>query len=127
MASRSDPRPAITTDTSPLILLDRLRRLNVNRLFTARCDQQFRLELTGGTIHSKIKDHSNDQEHDQAVPKRSVIGIGGGKNYTLNDPASDHHEFLSASNRASGRYRGFGRELGSQSNQRISGRKRLGR
>ena len=106
--SSADVGDQLTPDTSPLILLDRLTRLDVNRLFTARCDQQFRLELTGGMIHSKVKDHSNDQEHDQAVPKRSVIGIGGGKNYTLYDPASDHLEFLSASNRASGRSRGFG-------------------
>ena len=106
--SSADVGDQLTPDTSPLILLDRLTRLDVNRLFTARCNQQFRLELTGGTIHSKVKDHSNNQEHDQAVPKRSVIGIGGGKNYTLYDPASDHLEFLSASNRAIGRSRGFG-------------------
>ena len=106
--SSADVGDQLTPDPSPLILLDRLTRLDVNRLFTARCDQQFRLELTGGTIHSKVKDHSNNQEHDQAVPKRSVIGIGGGKNYTLYDPASDHLEFISASTRASSRSRGFG-------------------
>ncbi len=106
--SSADVGDQLTPYTSPLILLDRLTRLDVNRLFTARCDQQFQLELTGGNIHSKVKDHSNDQEHDQTVPKRSVIGIGGGKNYTLYDPASDHLEFLSASNRARGRSRGFG-------------------
>lgn len=106
--SSADVGDQLTPDTSPLILLDRLTRLDVNRLFTARCDQQFRLELTGGNIHSKVKDHSNDQEHDQAVPKRSVIGIGSGINYTLYDPASDHLEFLSANNRVSSRPRGFG-------------------
>ena len=53
-------------------------RLDVNRLFTARCRRQFRLELSGGSIQSHVKDHAGEQQSEQAVPKRSVIGIGGG-------------------------------------------------
>ena len=94
--------------TSPLILLDRLTRLDVNRLFTARSGRQFRLQLTGGQIHSKVKDHIGEEQRDQAVPKRSVIGIGSGENYTVYDPASDHIEFLSVAGRSGRSNLGFG-------------------
>ena len=94
--SSADVDDHLTPETSPLILLDRLTRLDVNRLFTARCQQQFRLELTGGSIHSTVKNHNAEYENDLAVPKRSVIGIGGRSNYTLYDPATDHISFLSA-------------------------------
>ena len=106
--SSADIGDRLTPDTSPLILLDRLTRLDVNRLFTARCRKQFRLDLTGGSIHSNVKDQSTEQENDQTVPKRSVIGIGGGKDDTLYDPASDHIEFLSADQKPARRARGFG-------------------
>ena len=46
-----------------------------------------RPELSGGSIQSHVKDHAGEQQSEQAVPKRSVIGIGGGKHYTLYDPA----------------------------------------
>ena len=85
--------------TSPLILLDRLTRLDVNRLFTERSGRQFRLTLTGGQIQSRVKDHAREQMHEQQVPRRSVIGVGSGVHYTLYDPASDHIEFCSAMDR----------------------------
>ncbi len=94
--------------TSPLILLDRLTRLDVNRLFTARSGRQFRLQLTGGQIRSKVKDHANEQLHEQPVPKRSVIGVGSGANYTIYDPASDHIEFLSVASRSGSSNKGKG-------------------
>ena len=43
-------------DSSPLLLLDRLTRMEVNRLFTARSGQQFSIELTGGGIESQVRD-----------------------------------------------------------------------
>ena len=91
-----------------MILLDRLTRLDVNRLFTARSGQQFRLQLTGGQIQSKVKDHAGEEQRDQAVPKRSVIGIGSGENYTVYDPASDRIEFLSVAGRSGRSNLGFG-------------------
>ena len=94
--------------TSPLILLDRLMRLDVNRLFTARSGRQFRLSLTGGQIRSRIKDHAREQLQEQSVPRRSVIGIGSGADYTLYDPASDHTEFLSVDGRFRNSKFGFG-------------------
>ena len=94
--SSADVGDQLTEETSPLILLDRLTRLDVNRLFTARSQRQFRLELTGGELQSHVKDHAGESDHQQAVPKRSVIGIGGHQHYTVYDPATDRIEFLSA-------------------------------
>jgi hypothetical protein len=106
--SSADVGDPLQETTSPLILLDRLTRLDVNRLFTARSGRQFRLQLTGGQIQSKVKDHAGEKQRDQAVPKRSVIGIGSGENYTMYDPASDHIEFLSVAGRSGRLNLGFG-------------------
>ena len=106
--SSADVGDQLLETTSPLILLDRLTRLDVNRLFTARSGRQFHLQLNSGTIQSKVKDHAGEEQQEHTVPKRSVIGIGSGANYTLYDPASDQIEFLNASSR-SGRFNlGFG-------------------
>ena len=92
-ASSADVGDQLTPQTSPLILLDRLTRLDVNRLFTAHSGAQFRLELTGGAILSQVKDHAGVQQREQPVPRKSVIGIGREACYTLYDPASDQVEF----------------------------------
>lgn len=84
--SSADIGDRLTEDTSALVLLDRLTRLDVNRLFTARCRRQFRLELSGGSVQSHVKDHAGEQQSEQAVPKRSVIGIGGGGNTPSTTP-----------------------------------------
>lgn len=112
-ASSADVGDKLTADTSPLILLDRLTRLDVNRLFTAHGGQQFRVKLTGGAIQSEVKDHAGVHQGDQAVPKRSVIGIGQQASYTLYDPATDLVEFMqagrsSATTKPQGK--GFGQE-----------------
>ena len=92
--SSADIGDRLTSETSPLILLDRLTRLDVNRLFTARSGQQFRLELTGGAIHSHVKDTAGEQQQEQTVPRRSVIGIGQGAAFSLYDPATDRLDFM---------------------------------
>ena len=97
----------LTSETSPLILLDRLTRLNVNRLFTARSTKQFHLELTGGGINSQVKDLNGKREQQQEVPKRSVIGIGAGLNYTLYDVGSDKTHFLTAGSKTNPKGKGF--------------------
>lgn len=94
--SSADIGDRLTSETSPLILLDRLTRLDVNRLFTARSGQQFRLELTGGAIQSHVKDTAGEQQQEQAVPKRSVIGIGQGAAFSLYDAATDRLDFMRA-------------------------------
>ena len=106
--SSADVSDRLTEDTSALVLLDRLTRLDVNRLFTARCQRQFRLELSSGSIQSHVKNHAGEQQSEQAVPKRSVIGIGWGRHYTLYEPASDHIEFRIAGDPSHASGRGFG-------------------
>jgi hypothetical protein len=86
----------LTPDSSPLLLLDRLTRMDVNRLFTARSGRQFRLELSGGGIESNVRDLEGQRHQQQSVPQRQVIGIGSGIHYTLYDPGSDRLDFLSA-------------------------------
>ena len=94
-------------NSSPLLLLDRLTRMEVNRLFTARSGQQFRLELSGGGIQSQVRDLEGERHQQQSVPKRQVIGIGAGVHYTIYDPGSDRLDFLTAGSRPQQRARGF--------------------
>ena len=94
-------------DSSPLLLLDRLTRMEVNRLFTARSGQQFSIELTGGGIESQVRDLEGQRHQQQSVPKRQVIGIGAGVHYTIYDPGSDRLDFLTAGSRPQQRGRGF--------------------
>ena len=94
-------------DSSPLLLLDRLTRMDVNRLFTARSGQQFRLELSGGGIESQLQDLEGQRHHQQSVPRRQVIGIGAGIRYTLYDPGSDRLDFRIAGSKPQQRARGF--------------------
>ena len=94
-------------NSSPLLLLDRLTRMEVNRLFTARSGQQFRLELSGGGIESQVRDLEGERHQQQSVPQRQVIGIGTGIHYTIYDPGSDRLDFLSAGSKPQQRARGF--------------------
>ncbi len=94
-------------NSSPLLLLDRLTRMEVNRLFTARSGQQFRLELSGGGIESQVRDLEGQRHQQQSVPQHQVIGIGAGIHYTIYDPGSDRLDFLSAGSRPQQRARGF--------------------
>ena len=94
-------------NSSPLFLLDRLTRMEVNRLFTARSGRQFRLELTGGGIDSQVRDLEGQRHHQQSVPPRQVIGIGAGVHYTIYDPGSDRLDFLIAGSNPQQRARGF--------------------
>jgi hypothetical protein len=94
-------------DSSPLLLLDRLTRMEVNRLFTARSGQQFSIELTGGGIESQVRDLEGQRHQQQSVPQRQVIGIGAGVHYTIYDPGSDRLDFLIAGSKPQQRARGF--------------------
>lgn len=105
--SSADVGDQLMETSSPLKLLDRITRLDVNRLFTARSARQFRLKLTGGSITSRVKDHVGEQMQEQAVPNRSIIGIGAGENYTLYDPATDHIAFMRVPDHVSHAVRGF--------------------
>ncbi len=97
----------LTPETSPLILLDRLTRLDVNRLFTAHSTKQFHLELAGGELNSQVKDLNGERQYQQKVSKQSIIGIGAGPNYTIYDVGSDKTQFLSAGGQCNTSGNGF--------------------
>ena len=73
----------LTLEATPLTLLDRLTRLQLNRLFTARSKQQFPLELKEGIVNSEIEDLNGNRKNEQKVPQKAVIGIGAGKKIIL--------------------------------------------
>ena len=105
--SSKDVGDILTMQTPPLTLLDRITRLNVNRLFTARSKQQFHLELTDAVVDSKVKDLNGKRNQEHTLPKRAVIGIGAGANYTLYDVGSDQTHFLTVGDVTKSRGRGF--------------------
>lgn len=105
--SSADVGDSLGTDCSPLLLLDRLTRMEVNRLFTARNGQQFCIELTGGGIQSHVQDLEGERPQRQEVPRRKVIGVGCGLHYTLYDPGSDRIAFRTVGQQPGSGRRGF--------------------
>ena len=109
--SSKDVGDDLTLDTPPLTLLDRLTRLQVNRLFTARSTHQFHLELTEGIVHSEVQDLAGNHKKEQKVPQKAVIGVGAGKNYTLYDVGTDNTQFVRAGYQLEKKKNGFGLHL----------------
>lgn len=105
--SSADVGDRLGPESSPLLLLDRLTRMDVNRLFTARSGEQFCVELAGGGIASTVRDLAGERQLEQAVPQRKVIGIGSGPRYTLYDPGNDRITFRSVGQQVGSRGRGF--------------------
>jgi hypothetical protein len=105
--SSADVGDCLGPESSPLLLLDRLTRMDVNRLFTARSSQQFCVELAGGGIASTVRDLAGERQLQQVVPQRKVIGIGGGLRYCLYDPGSDRIAFRRVGQQPGFRGRGF--------------------
>lgn len=105
--SSADVGDWLGPESSPLLLLDRLTRMDVNRLFTARSGEQFCVELAGGGIASTVRDLAGERQLQQVVPQRKVIGIGGGLRYSLYDPGSDRIAFRSVGQQPGSRGRGF--------------------
>ncbi|QEY33000.1 phosphoesterase [Synechococcus sp. RSCCF101] len=106
--SSTDVGDHLSADSSPLLLLDRLTRMDVNRLFTARSGEQFCAELCGGGIDSRVRDLEGEQDRRQSVPQRKVIGVGAGVHYTLYDPGTDRTVFCNAGTAHQRAGRGFG-------------------
>ncbi len=105
--SSRDVGDELSMATPPLTFLDRLTRLNVNRLFTARSTHQFYWELTEAIVESDVMDLSGNRRQQQKIPKKIVIGIGAGKNYTLYDVGSDKTQFLQAGYQSKNGVKGF--------------------
>lgn len=105
--SSADVGDSLGPNSSPLLLLDRLIRMDANRLFTARSSKQFCVELTGGSITSYMRDPAGERQRQQVVPQRKVIGIGSGLHYTIYDPGSDRVRFNKVGNNGLSRGRGL--------------------
>ena len=84
-----------------------VRENNLGAPKAPAASRPLRLPAAGGREGSGASTGGR-QRNEQAVPKRSVIGIGGGRHYTLYDPATDHIEFRIAGEPSNASGRGFG-------------------
>ncbi|MBE9117706.1 metallophosphatase [Lusitaniella coriacea LEGE 07157] len=90
----------LTPETQPWKMLDRLQRVQANRLFCGRSGLAFEYQLQEGSVNSSVKRLDRQQPlQTMTVSKRKVVGVGnvgrarGKANYTLYDPYSDRLEF----------------------------------
>ncbi|MEL7035208.1 MAG: metallophosphatase [Cyanobacteria bacterium J06592_8] len=93
----------LTPQTPPWKLLDRLQRVEANRLFCGRSGLTFQYELETGSIFSSVLTLNEQQPTQTFTPsKKQVIGVGnvgrepGKATYTLYHPGSDFIEFKEA-------------------------------
>ncbi|WP_414526490.1 metallophosphatase [Nodularia chucula] len=91
---------ALTPDTPPIQMLDRLSRMQANNLFCGRSGLAFQYQLQGGSITSGVTTLDNQASPQTVqVSARQVIGVGNvGRNpgeaiYTLYHPGTNHVEF----------------------------------
>lgn len=91
---------ALTPDSSPLLLLDRLQRVQANRLFCGRSGQSFCCEIESGQLNQHLTTLDGVQTQVVARPGvQKVIGVGavgrspGEATYVLYDPQSDRLDF----------------------------------
>jgi len=83
---------ALTPDTSPWIILDRLQRMNVNYLFCGRSTLLYEYKLQQGSLTSMVITLDNQSSYGEEVKEKKIIGVGNvGKipdqaTYTLYNP-----------------------------------------
>lgn len=86
---------ALTPDTSPWVILDRLQRMNVNYLFSARSHLLYEYKLQQGNITSTVMTLDSENSYSREVKEKKIIGVGSvGKtphqaSYTLYSPYSN--------------------------------------
>lgn len=90
----------LTPATSPLILIDRLQRVQAHRLFCGRSGQSFCYELEAGQVTQRLQTLEGIQTQQIQRPGvQKVIGVGavgrvpGVASYVLYEPGSDRVEF----------------------------------
>ncbi|MGI0479715.1 metallophosphatase [Geminocystis sp. CENA526] len=83
---------ALTPDTSPWVILDRLQRMNVNYLFSGRSHLLYEYRLQQGNITSTVMTLDSQNSYSKEVKEKKIIGVGNvGKiphqaTYTLYNP-----------------------------------------
>lgn len=91
---------ALTPDTPPIQMLDRLMRMDANTLFCGRSGLTFQYEIRQGSVISSVATLDQTASPQAILIKpRQVIGVGnvgripGRATYTLYNPYSDGVEF----------------------------------
>ncbi|MGB6294792.1 MAG: metallophosphatase, partial [Rivularia sp. (in: cyanobacteria)] len=92
---------ALTPETSPVIMLDRVARMQANNLFCARSGSTFQYNLEAGSIDTGITTLDNQTPNQTInVTPRMVVGVGnvgrkpfGVATYTLYNPNNNQVEF----------------------------------
>ena len=91
---------ALTPETSPVIMLDRVARMQANNLFCARSGSTFQYNLEAGSIDTRITTLDNQTPNQTInVTPRMVVGVGnvgrksGEATYTLYNPNNNQVEF----------------------------------
>ena len=90
----------LTPETSPLLMLDRLQRVQANRLFCGRSGLSFCCEIDSGRVTQRLQTLDGEEERQLERPTaQKIIGVGsvgrspGKASYVLYEPGSDHLEF----------------------------------
>ncbi|MBD2250407.1 metallophosphoesterase family protein [Nostoc parmelioides] len=91
---------ALTPDTSPIQMLDRLTRMQANNLFCGRSGLAFQYHLQAGSVTTGITTLDNPKSLEtMTISPRQIIGVGnvgrtpGVATYTLYTPATNYVEF----------------------------------
>ncbi len=90
----------LTPETHPIVMCDRLSRMQANNLFCGRSGLAFQYQLQAGSIITEVTT-LNSQASSQTlkISPRQVIGVGnvgrisGEAKYTLYTPSTNHVEF----------------------------------
>ena len=83
---------ALTPDTSPWVILDRLQRMNVNYLFSGRSSLLYEYQLQQANLTTTVITLDTQASDTREVKQKKIIGVGNvGKNphqatYTLYNP-----------------------------------------
>lgn len=67
---------ALTPDTSPWIILDRLQRMGVNYLFSGRSHLLYEYTLQRGNLTSVVITLDNQSSYKKEVKEKKIIGVG---------------------------------------------------
>ena len=91
---------ALTPETSPLLMLDRLQRVQANYLFCGRSGLSFCCEIEAGQVTQRLQTLDGEEERQLERPTvQKVVGVGavgrspGKASYVLYEPESDRIEF----------------------------------
>jgi hypothetical protein len=92
----------LTPESSPILMLDRLSRMQANNLFCGRSGLAFQYQLQAGSITTGLTTlDSEPSPQTVEISPRQVIGVGnvgrisGEATYTLYTPATNRVEFQS--------------------------------